>query len=442
MLKPRTPKLPGERRTGSGSWYRYYAGFSADFVRDVLRDLDLGADELIADPWNGSGTTTAVADELGLAAWGGDINPAMVVIAKARLIGWRVRPSEISLGEAIIDATQSPAIWKTDDEPLRVWFRCDAAGRIRALERSIAALLDPGFSAADRTVSRVSALSPLAAFFYLALFRTVRQLLTPFRCSNPTWIRRPKDDHHRLFPETRTIQGLFRQQVKRMIDMDAKASSGPGFRAASHLRHEPSPNDRVHLVDSPRSPTLSVAESTDLPLPTNSVGAIISSPPYCTRIDYAVATSPELAILGLGREGLRQLRETMIGSSTVRTDEPPADPRWGNTCRRLLTAIRRHSSKASATYYLRNHLQYFDGLFRSLCELDRVLRPGAPCVLVVQDSHYKDIHNDLPTITTEMTQSLGWEMAQRHRYESTRHLGRVHGTTNAIETALLLRTAT
>jgi SAM-dependent methyltransferase len=442
MPKPRTPKLPGEPRAGTRSWYKYYAGFSADFVRDVFGDLGLGADGLVIDPWNGSGTTTAVADELGVRAWGGDINPAMVVIAKARLLGWRVRPSEISLCDAIIESSRSPVLSQSGgDEPLRSWFRGEAASQVRALERAIASLLDPGSSSGELAVSRVGVLSPLAAFFYLALFRTVRRLLKPFRCNNPTWIRRPKDDHHRLFPTPQTIHEFFRRNVKRMIDIDAKASTGPGFRAASHLPQEPSSSDLSCPVDSRSGPTLVVAKSTDLPFVANSVAAVISSPPYCTRIDYAVATSPELAILGLREAGLRELREAMIGSSTVRADEPNIDSRWGKTCRNFLTTIKRHRSKASATYYLRNHLQYFDGLFRSLRELDRVLRPGAPCVLVVQDSHYKEIHNDLPTITIEMTRSLGWELGEDHRYQSTRHVGRLHRGTQAIEAALILRTA-
>jgi SAM-dependent methyltransferase len=441
MLKPRTPKLPGEPRAGTTSWYKYYAGFSADFVRDVLGGLELGAHDLVIDPWNGSGTTTAVADEFRVRAWGGDINPAMVVIAKARLLGWRVQPSEISLCEAILKCSRSPVLCKGLDEPLRAWFRGEAAGQLRALERAIASLLDPGSSSSELAVSRVGGLSPLAAFFYLALFRTVRQLLKPFRCSNPTWIRRPKNDQHRLFPTAQTIRESFRRNVRRMRDIDAKASVGPGFRAASHLPQEPASSDWTCPVESGNGPALAVAKSTDLPFEADSVGAVISSPPYCTRIDYAVATSPELAILGLEEAEYRELRETMIGSSTVRADEPAIDRRWGKMCRNFLTAVKRHRSKASATYYLRNHLQYFDGLFRSLCELDRVLRPGAPCVLVVQDSHYKDIHNDLPTIVTEMTRSLGWELDEGHRYESTRHLGRVHRRIKAIETALLLRTA-
>ena len=30
--------------------------------------------------------------------------------------------------------------------------------------------------------------------------------------------------------------------------------------------------------------------------------AVIGSPPYCTRIDYVIATSIELAILGFGKD--------------------------------------------------------------------------------------------------------------------------------------------
>ncbi|WP_410712175.1 DNA methyltransferase [Bradyrhizobium sp. BEA-2-5] len=41
--------------------------------------------QVVLDPWNGSGTTTSVANGAGLTAVGIDINPAMAVVAKARL---------------------------------------------------------------------------------------------------------------------------------------------------------------------------------------------------------------------------------------------------------------------------------------------------------------------------------------------------------------------
>ena len=73
------PKLP---RHSKG--YRYYAGYSRPFVYDILSRWPSHA--LVLDPWNGSGTTTTVAAELGLECVGVDLNPAMVVVARAALI--------------------------------------------------------------------------------------------------------------------------------------------------------------------------------------------------------------------------------------------------------------------------------------------------------------------------------------------------------------------
>jgi len=67
------------------SLFPYYAGFSEAFVRDALDALQATADQIVLDPWNGSGTTTAVAKQGGLTSIGIDINPALAVVARARL---------------------------------------------------------------------------------------------------------------------------------------------------------------------------------------------------------------------------------------------------------------------------------------------------------------------------------------------------------------------
>jgi hypothetical protein len=66
------------------NWYRYYAGYSTQFVRDVLDHLDLPKRATVLDPWNGSGTTTATASEAGFGVTGYDANPALVIVALAR----------------------------------------------------------------------------------------------------------------------------------------------------------------------------------------------------------------------------------------------------------------------------------------------------------------------------------------------------------------------
>ena len=144
----------------------------------------------------------------------------------------------------------------------------------------------------------------------------------------------------------------------------------------------------------------------------------MGSPPYCTRIDYAIATLPELSILGCSdKRDLKKLRDTMIGTPTMRSEFSKTSADWGRTCLRFLKNVKSHSSKASDTYYSTYFVQYFASLWNSLSELDRVLRPGAPCALVVQDSYYKEVHNNLPRIVSEMARSHGWELQDRMNFK-------------------------
>jgi len=243
-------------------------------------------------------------------------------------------------------------------------------------------------------------LSSLAAFFYVALFRTVRQLLTTFGTTNPTWLKIPSSAAARLRPTSALVRTTFCEQVTAM----ATWLSG-----ATHFTSgAPISGQQVEIT---------VADSQSLPLAANSVDAVIGSPPYCTRIDYIVATRPELALLGYNGDALREIRDRMIGTTTINSEMPVAKSEWGPACNAFLKGVRTHKSRASDTYYWKNHVQYFDGLQASLCEVRRILRPRASCVLVVQDSYYKEIRNDLPTYITEMAGQLGLSLRNRYDYD-------------------------
>ncbi|WP_175149462.1 DNA methyltransferase [Paraburkholderia ultramafica] len=88
------PKLYKDLRTKQEARiFPYYAGFSNSFVHDLLTSLELRPESIIFDPWNGSGTTTQSALDLGHRAIGFDLNPAMVVVAKARMLSPLDHPS-------------------------------------------------------------------------------------------------------------------------------------------------------------------------------------------------------------------------------------------------------------------------------------------------------------------------------------------------------------
>ena len=100
------------------SWYRYYAGYSAAFVEQALKGSAATA-KLVLDPWNGTGTTTVVAASKNVPAIGFDVNPALVVVSRARLLGAGVWASIGPLGEDVVaHATRIEQL----DDPLRFWF--------------------------------------------------------------------------------------------------------------------------------------------------------------------------------------------------------------------------------------------------------------------------------------------------------------------------------
>jgi tRNA G10 N-methylase Trm11 len=171
---------------------------------------------------------------------------------------------------------------------------------------------------------------------------------------------------------------------------------------------------------------LEMASSTRLPLMDRVVDAVITSPPYCTRIDYVMASAPELAFLGFNKEQWRSLRNEMIGTLTVAPNCPDRDAKWGRTCLEFLDRVKSHKSRASDTYYLKTHLQYFSSMFTSLAEIQRVLRPGGHCVMVVQDSFYKEVRNDLATVFTEMGHSQNWSLRCRADFSKLATLARVN----------------
>jgi hypothetical protein len=239
----------------------------------------------------------------------------------------------------------------------------------------------------------------------VGLFRTVREILRPFLTSNPTWVKRPKCARSRLRPAAATVHEVFRSNLAKMLPSDQKVPS-------SSARSE-------KVID--------LASSEKLPLPDDSVSYVLGSPPYCTRIDYAVATSAELAILGYAFDSeFDELRRQLIGTSTVPAAAPKATGSLGAACQKFLESLYCHDSKASATYYYKNHLQYFLSIGASLSEICRVLKPGGRCVLVVQDSYYKNLHNDLPTILLEMAALRGMHLSYRLDFPMSRTLAGIN----------------
>ena len=138
MVEVSVPSLPDTvsypKLQPSSTGYRYYPGYSRAFVHDILAEWP--SHEVVLDPWNGSGATTAVAAELGLECVGIDLNPAMVVVAKSALLGDQdvatIRRQAYNVHQERAEVTAAD-----HDDPLLEWFDRGSVARLRSMQAAL-----------------------------------------------------------------------------------------------------------------------------------------------------------------------------------------------------------------------------------------------------------------------------------------------------------------
>jgi DNA methylase len=395
-----SPKRDRKSLSGWEGFFPYYAGYPKQFALDAILSAGLAPRSCILDPWNGSGTTIHAASQLGHTAIGFDINPVMVVVARARMLASSEADSLVPLGKEIIRSARVRQL--RENEPLNTWFAEKTAAYLRAIESSIQRCL-----VGTTTQPNLSHLSSIAAVFYSALFSVCRDLAIEFRCSNPTWIRTLRAGEKRVSADVAKIAALFADKIESM---------------SSSLVQEIISGSTESSMTACR-----VGDSTELSLQKQSIDLVLGSPPYCTRIDYVAATRIELAVLaGLVGVNPLTLGHKMIGTTKVPVIPPAIKEQWGSSCLTFLDSVSKHYSKASSGYYFKTHLDYYDKIFRSLEILSTALRPKGKAIFVVQDSYYKEIHNPLSEIFSEMAQTQGLALKYTHDFSVRRSMGSVN----------------
>jgi DNA modification methylase len=379
---PFTAKRPTGRPAGVEAWFPYYAGYTMRFAEQVLKAADLPEGAVVLDPWNGAGTTTHVADRLGLTGRGFDINPVAALVASARLAHARDAEHVLGLARRVSEAALKSSETNGGRDALDAWLPPAIVNHYRAIERAILSDLATGPNG-TAILPGSGALPPLAAFLVLALMRAARAVAKVHTTTNPTWIR----------------PGLRRKSTRR-------AFANRWLTAVQEMARDLATRARA----ANNASECALADSRALPLDDGAADFVLTSPPYCTRIDYVVNSSFELAALGVRQDSAEfaALRRASMGTPLARPGlrREPAE-HWPQPVQDLLRTIREHESKASASYYYKTYEQYFRDCEASLREVGRTLHKGGVAVLVVQSSYYKNILVDLPELYLEIGRGLG-----------------------------------
>jgi hypothetical protein len=398
-----SPKRSRKAQVGWEGFFPYYAGYPEIFARELLSSAGLTEASRILDPWNGSGTTTFAAAALQLNAVGIDINPVMAVVARARTLPSFEADSLVSLGRELLDKAERDRAAFASTDPLEGWFGPLTSQWVRRLERAISTAL---LSDQTRTTGEIQAISAVAATYYVALFSLCRELASSFQTSNPTWLKTARAGQRRASADRRKMAERFIELVAEM----AAALRTPTVKATDSAP--------VSLLVADTAAGLSIGQPVDF---------VLTSPPYCTRIDYTAATRLQLSILHpLLSIGKAELSRRMLGSIRVPETAIFQASEWGKTCNAFLDSVKNHKSKASSGYYYKTHADYFDKMNRSLRNISSIMRPRGAAVMVVQDSYYKEIHNPLPTIVGELAATHGLRLMRREDFHLSKTLAGSH----------------
>ena len=393
-------EVPGYR------WFKFKEGFSASLVRYVLQELGIDSGRVI-DPFAGSGAALFTASASGLDAIGIELLPVGCEIITARQDAFLDRTGVASIVQRWIE--QRP--WRNVSRSryrfshLNITQGAFPPANERHLEAYLSALQTVRHRAA-KTLLRFAALCILEDISYT---RKDGQYLR--------WdYRSGKHQGGRLFhkPEIRTFNdAIIRKLLQIKEDLVGQQDMSHGL--------PPRPSGNIEII---HGSCLSVLPQ----MPSHVFDGLMTSPPYCNRYDYTRTYALELAMLGINDQSVRQLRQAML-SCTVENREKE-ESQHGFDQERLAEAKSVFSGQELINHiveYLetlrevgllnnpgipRMVKNYFWEMTLVILECARILKPGAPMIMVNDNVRYAGIPIPVDLILSRIAECAGFSVGE------------------------------
>jgi len=371
-------------------WFRYSAGFSAQWVSQVLRDARTPRPLTLFDPFVGSGTTVLAGEECGVNSLGIEAHPFVARIATAKLL-WNesIESFKRSAGHVLDSAGRVAP--DTEDYPTLI-RKSYSEGALAQLDRLRTAWL------------RHNERTPVSELTWLALLAILRPTASagtaPWQYVLPN-----KRKKHPVPP----FEAFAAQVAIMSEDMYY-------FQSVVH--------EHSGAIFQDDARTCSAIEDSTIDL-------VITSPPYANNYDYADATRLEMSFFGevdrwadlhaavrrhLIRSCSQHVTADRVALPTVLNDKGlgPIIQELSQACHELEKRRLRRSGRKS---YHTMVAAYFSDLAKVWTSLRRVCKPGATVCFVVGDSAPYGVHVPVETWLGELAISAGFNS---YHFEKTR----------------------
>jgi len=363
-------------------WFRYSAGFAAQWVEQVLAEWGIKAGDVVLDPFAGSGTVPLVCDTLGIESVGVEAHPIVARICRAKLL-WTTPVDRVAkFADRLLKGarTRKP---KTFDSPplIQRSFDEDTLAVLCGLKDSWSSLNDNSAESelvwlALTAILRPTSKAGTAQWQYILPNKTKKKVLPP------------------LFAFQRQV-GAMKSDMRWM---QCRANKSKAQIIAGDARNLSDFIDRK-------------------------VNVVVTSPPYANNYDYADALRFEMTFWGdvNGWGDIHEaVRKRLIVSSSqhssrerLRADELLANEAVTSIRDELATVVQRLSivreSHGGKKHYHTMVAAYCRDISLVLRQLRKVCKAGARMCWVIGDSAPYGIYCPIDKWIAELAIAAGFK---------------------------------
>ena len=363
------------------SWYRFVLSYPPHLVRQYISEFNLKREDLILDPFCGTGTTLVEAMKQGIGCVGCDAHPFAALVSRVKT-NWELDPrllkhnlsrilrraESLMLKHGLVSLGLESRLFQESSTTDRNGYN---------LTEDEERLLPTGFLShkplqrllilREEIEAEVERRPPAyREFFLVSLSSVVATGAGNFAFGPEIYRTKPKADYD--------VLGHFARHCHQMITDLAKV--------------------RAAIPDPARSAVL-CTDARELSGVPDDIAAVITSPPYPNEKDYTRTTRVESIIVGLlrDRQNLRQVKESLLRSNTRNVFANDADADEVGEIRSIQAVCRQiedrrielEKDSGFERLYHKVVAHYFGGMRRHLRALKPKLRKDASLAYVVGD---------------------------------------------------------
>lgn len=388
-------------------WYRFVLSFPPHLVRNYLQRFGIGSDHTVLDPFCGTGTTIVECKKLGIPSVGVEANP-FAHFASAVKTDWSPDPDGLlkharEVAGLAREKLQSEGF---EDEPTLPLFR-----RARTAGPDYPTVLRK-LPLEKEQLLLTNSISPLPLHKTLVLLACLDQT------HNDEYRK-----HELLALGTALVHSISNLHFGPEVGVAPAKPDSPVVAPWLAMVETMAADLRsLHKMDgTPTAVHHADARQISQLLPSATVDAVITSPPYPNEKDYTRTTRLESVLLGFisSKSDLQALKQGLVRSNTRGVYKGDDDDRWvadHDEIQRIARAIEERRVELGKTsgferQYHKVTKLYFGGMARHFAELRFVLRPGAQLAYVVGDqASYLRVMIRTGQLLADIAESLGYQV--------------------------------